>query len=424
MRTEHLLMLAGLLLLAVPALAQQPSFADFDRRARAGEHLTVVFFGASLTWGANASDPINTSYRGVLADMMDAAYPKAHIKYYDAAIGGTGSQLGVFRLDRDVLRRKPDLVFLDFAANDDIFSDNPETMGSYESLVRRIITDCHAPVELMIFPFCWNVREANLDKMKRRDAIIKLAALYHAPVGDAILLGIEQVKAGKTTVEKLWPYDQSHPGDVGYHMFAEAAWAGFQDGVKQKMVCAAPAKMQYPDFYLHQVRVRVSSLAPLPEGWTVGHPSLTAAWHDGLMTRWLDDESIATTRKTVVDAAGKKTSVPVTPARLSVRVKGHMVLLFGEESVKSGRYRVYLDGKLLTHVPWGWKDAIDYYDASSSKMGGSRQHAQVIVPEMDPTVEHTLDIEPLLLDTQEQELRIESICVAGDGASVKRADGK
>src|SRR5688572_5121433 len=97
-----------------------PSFADFNKRAKAGERLNVVFFGASLTWGANASDPNNTSYRAQLARRMEELYPEARFKFFDSAIGGTGSQLGVFRFDRDVLRHKPDLVFLDFSANDDI----------------------------------------------------------------------------------------------------------------------------------------------------------------------------------------------------------------------------------------------------------------------------------------------------------------
>ena len=85
-----------------------------------------MFFGASLTWGANASDPNLTSYRALVGARLEKAYPKARFKFWDAAIGGTGSQLGVFRFERDVLRRKPDLVFLDFSANDDINSDDSD----------------------------------------------------------------------------------------------------------------------------------------------------------------------------------------------------------------------------------------------------------------------------------------------------------
>ena len=107
------------------AQAKRGSFAEFDARAKAGERLNVVFFGASLTWGANASDPVETSYRAVMRDRFEKEYPAAHFRFRDSAIGGTGSQLGVFRLDRDVLARKPDLLFLDFSANDDITSTRP-----------------------------------------------------------------------------------------------------------------------------------------------------------------------------------------------------------------------------------------------------------------------------------------------------------
>jgi len=87
-------------------------FGAFHRRARAGELLNVVFLGASLTWGANATAPNLTSYRGLVGRMLEHEYPAAHFRFWDSAIGGTGSQLGVFRFDRDVLRHQPDLIFL------------------------------------------------------------------------------------------------------------------------------------------------------------------------------------------------------------------------------------------------------------------------------------------------------------------------
>ena len=93
----------------------------------------MVFFGASLTWGANATDPQLTSYRARIGQRLKQTYPKAHFTFWDAAIGGTNSQLGVFRLQRDVVRRKPDLVFLDFSANDDIYSGLAGDVGLLRS---------------------------------------------------------------------------------------------------------------------------------------------------------------------------------------------------------------------------------------------------------------------------------------------------
>ena len=89
------------------------SFKNFDERGKAGESLNVVFLGGSLTWGANATDPNKTSYRARMGRYLQERYPEAHVNVHDAAIGGTGSQLGMFRLDRDVLAHNPDLVFVE-----------------------------------------------------------------------------------------------------------------------------------------------------------------------------------------------------------------------------------------------------------------------------------------------------------------------
>ena len=88
--------------------ADSASFAEFDRRARAGEELTVVFFGASLTWGANATDQALTSYRARTKDLLEARYPKARFRCYDAAIGGT--VLAAFLCER--VGRRPAYAWL------------------------------------------------------------------------------------------------------------------------------------------------------------------------------------------------------------------------------------------------------------------------------------------------------------------------
>ena len=96
MKRSWMTLLAALLAnFAMPGMTlavddRRPDFAEFDRRAKAGERLTVVFFGASLTWGANATDPLLTSYRAVMANRLEQKYPAAHFTFRDGAIGGTG----------------------------------------------------------------------------------------------------------------------------------------------------------------------------------------------------------------------------------------------------------------------------------------------------------------------------------------------
>jgi lysophospholipase L1-like esterase len=46
------------------------------------------------------------------------AYPGVKFTEINAAIGGTGSDLGAFRVQQDVLSKQPDLLFVEFAVND------------------------------------------------------------------------------------------------------------------------------------------------------------------------------------------------------------------------------------------------------------------------------------------------------------------
>ena len=95
-------------------------------------------------------------------------------------------------------------------------------------------------------------------------------------------------------------------------------------------------------------------------------------------------------------------------------------MLFGEASKTSGKYRVYIDGELVRDTSPGAKTPpVEVFDPGdfAKKIGGHGHHVQMIATGLDTAKEHTLEIEPLI--EVGQELRFESICVAGDGAMVK-----
>jgi len=75
---------------ALAAEAKHGSCAEFDARVKARERINVVFFGASLTWGANASDPAETSHRGgMIADNHGhgpAGIPPANIAAWQETV--------------------------------------------------------------------------------------------------------------------------------------------------------------------------------------------------------------------------------------------------------------------------------------------------------------------------------------------------
>ena len=321
-----------------------------------------------------------------------------------------------------MLRRKPDLVFLDFSANDGIFSDNPETLASYEAIVRRLIQEAGAPVVQVLFPFQWDAAAGKLEGMKRREAHLALAHAYGTAAGDAIALAQERVRQGKSTLQQIWPVDGVHPGDAGYTLFADAAWLAFQQAVREKKTCTLPEKMLYAPTYLASARVRLSSLGPLPEGWRVGAPNVVSAYFDMLMSRWLDDEVIASNRRPGAGPGKTRESVVEKVAPLRLRFRGSMVMLFGESTMKSGKYRAFIDGQLVEHREGNPAQVRREFDAAflANLVKGNTHLVQVIAEGLDPKSEHILEIVPLLSPDTEQELRLESICVAGGVAKVRR----
>jgi lysophospholipase L1-like esterase len=372
---------------------RSPDFAAFHQRALAGQRLRVAFLGGSLTWGAQATNPQETSYRALTARKFEETYPGAHFRFFDAAIGGTGSQLAAFRLDRDVLAHSPDLVFLEFTINDDSTPVDPDRLAAYESLVRRMVQQ-GIPVVQVILPSKKEARPLTPERPLPAEHK-KIAQAYRLPVADAITLVRQRVAEGTVTPDELWdaPPDVTHPGDAGYALYAEAAWNAYQSAVKDQVLCRNPEKMLHADTYLTVIRQRLSHFAPLPAGWTIGNPHRSAVAYDFVMSRWLDDIAIARRES---GSAG-------APQPLTFRIRGRTVLLFGESTPSSGKYEVRIDGgKPQT------------YDAGVQ--GGNFPLVKIIAQWSPAASDHEVQITPLLADGQE--LRLESLCVAGESAHI------
>jgi lysophospholipase L1-like esterase len=403
LRTTDLILLASILcaLFSLPLAAaskpdRTPGFAKFDARAKKGDILNVVFFGGSLTWGAQATDPQLTSCRALMAQKFQKAYPRAHFRFWDASIGGIGSQLGAFRLERDVLSRKPDLVFLDFTVNDGCYDvPDPDKLASYESLVRRMVL-ANIPIVEVIFALKKdmppNVIHRDLDGKHK-----EIAAAYNVPIADTEPVLRKAVDDGKVTPDELWPMfpDETHPGDKGYALYSEAVWNAYQQAVTDKIVCRAPKNMLNADTYMTVNRARISSLGSLPSGWKVGLPNTQAIAYDFLPSRWLDDVTIA---------SRDKENGP-QPEALTFKVRAKDVLLFGEATPSSGKYQIRIDGVDLKVA-----------DGRTMAEHGNLRYIENITTNLDPAKEHLIELIPQL--EPGQELRLESVCATGGPASV------
>jgi len=398
------------LVAAVPLTASaggpSASFADFDRRAReGGTPLTVVFFGGSLTWGANASDPQKTSYRGLMMDYLIGRYPAASFRFIDASIGGTGSKLALFRIDRDVMAYKPDLVFLDFTVNDGFEGNDPKSLSSYEALLRQMIGQ-GVPVVQAYFAFKFMLGpgfhpERFLGYQQRR----ALADAYRTGYGDALLSIQAKVASGQVSLDTLWSLnhgkDGAHPDDPGYRLFFEAMRDGYERAVAEKKVCIVPPSPVAPPLYAwHRRTVLIDG--PLPRGWTREKTFRTSMWFDGLSSRWMGDVAVC-------DIANRASAAP-----LSIPFEGTLVGLIGEADADGLGFRVAVDGQPLPYAPDPQTPPADVWPADFKKLGGRlffwRQLSDALAPG-----KHTLTVTPVFPEGAAQgQLRIESVCSAGN----------
>lgn len=105
-------------------------WANFFAKAETpGADVRIAYFGGSIT--------AQSGWRPKTLAHFQKTYPKTKFSEINAAIGGTGSDLGVCRLKTDVLDHRTDLVLVEFAVNDG--GASPEQIyRCMEGIVRQI----------------------------------------------------------------------------------------------------------------------------------------------------------------------------------------------------------------------------------------------------------------------------------------------
>ena len=139
------------------------------------------------------------------------------MKFIKAGVGGTPSELGMIRFDRDVLRdgQQPDIVVIEFAVND----EGDETKGDcYESLVRKVLNLPWKPAVILLFSVFandWNLQD-------RLSPVGKLYDLPMVSVLDAVSPQFAlKNDEGRVISKNQFFYDMFHPGNVGHSVMAD-----------------------------------------------------------------------------------------------------------------------------------------------------------------------------------------------------------
>lgn len=199
---------------------------NFFQKLQKGSPVSIAYFGGSITEAKNG-------WREQSLVWFQQHYPQANLTHINAAIGGTGSDLGVFRLQQHVLVHKPDLVFVEFAVNDG--SQQPAKIHkAMEGIVRQIWRQNRTTD--ICFVYTLNAAMAPVLLAQRMPTSVRameqIAGHYGIP---SVHMGLEVIRldrqgklvwGGKKEEfpdKVVFSPDKTHPyADTGHRLYTEA----------------------------------------------------------------------------------------------------------------------------------------------------------------------------------------------------------
>jgi len=247
---------------------------NFFAKAMRGDPIKVAYLGGSIT--------AQNGWRAYSLEGFKQRFPKAVFTEINAAIGGTGSNFGVFRLQDHVLKFRPDLVFVEFAVNDD-GSPAEKIIRSMEGIIRQI-WQFNPGTDIC---FVYTIKETFLETEKNGKlpasavTMEKVADKYHIPT---INFGFEVGKmvdqkqlifkgvAKELNGVKVFSPDGVHPYlETGHHIYQTVLERSFDTMAAAKIpkrIKHRLPKPMAPDYFSNTKMVDIAD-AILSKNWEV-----------------------------------------------------------------------------------------------------------------------------------------------------------
>jgi lysophospholipase L1-like esterase len=117
------------------------------RKARRGENTTIAYLGGSITM--RKKELGDRGYADASFRFFKETFaPDGNLTYINSGMNGTSSLIGLIRIERDVLKYHPDIVFVEFSVNDSKDSLYREV---FESLIVRLLEAESKPAVVLLF---------------------------------------------------------------------------------------------------------------------------------------------------------------------------------------------------------------------------------------------------------------------------------
>ncbi len=295
-----------------------------------GGDVRIAYLGGSITAAGG--------WRVKTRQWFAEQFPDAQVSEIHAAIGGTGSDLGVFRLQRDALDHKPDLLFVEFAVNDGGASPD-RIWQAMEGIIRQ--TWAADPRTDICFVYTYRVGyEKDLGEgqcPRAASAMEMLADHYGIPSINVALRIVELNQDGKLIFKSYEPTDEGvvrfskdgvHPLDAGHQIYTDVIADAVTAMRQTSQAVDHTAKLDRPFLADHWQAAKMVPIAP---------EMLNGDW------KQLDGEHVFTKR--FGGRMGTLWEATRPGSRLTFRFRGSQAKLYDLLGPDGGQVTITVDGK-------------------------------------------------------------------------------
>ena len=189
--------------------------------------INIIYHGHSVPSGYHLTPLVKPyeSYPHLFRIMLAERYPYAVFNVITTAIGGENSIAGAARFNADVLSRKPDLIFIDYALN-----DRPQPLAAVETAWRSMVDAAQAanvPVVLITPTGASDADFTNpADPLTERAALIRsIASSEDVLLADVSAAWLAALQSGTPQGNLL--SQGNHPNLAGHQIAADAIFSSF-----------------------------------------------------------------------------------------------------------------------------------------------------------------------------------------------------
>lgn len=372
-----------------------PGYEQFVQKARTGEQITVAYLGGSITVGGSTSpaqgvdrigrayrydmDINRDSWRALTFEWLRETYEQTPGQFVQvsAGLGASGSMMGAYRLARDILPYKPDLLFIEYAINDggvgEITKEDPAAprsiLRTYQSIISRVKKqnpDC--AIFIPISTYRDALTREHEPFRASEEMTQKAAHWFKVPYADLTKVYYKDPLPEGLERDRLFDGPESagnrvHPSMQGHRAYAEGVIA-----VLKKAFADEPFHFKKQPFKNVEPSPRFPRFIPARELM----PHATGDWNlEEYTERWEREPSLV----------GYPSLITTDPdAVLELTFKGSSIGAW----LQSGAVDVFLDGKSL-----------GVYRKSGTGKSAFRGRFGLFSMALDPEVEHCLKLIPV-----------------------------